>query len=237
MENMIEADEWLWINKVSYGAVLPKRWADIPLINVFTWIYSLRKADEWNDWGYHRLPKIANPKRSDIVVFKDPENQYFLLVKRLIAQPGDQIEIRNGHLILNNSPLKDPLTVSPTLEKDTLLMAGYPKGTAWNVHNYGPIIIPGKGMVLELNDNAYEYLWLVIQREGHEIIRIDGQIWLDGKIITSYSFEKNYYFMLGDNRGNSKDSRFWGFVCEEDIIGKGMKSNLLSWIMNIFRKQ
>ena len=83
MEPTIHTGQWLWIDKLTYGGRLPNRWADIPLINVFTHIASLRNADAKNNWGYHRLPGFSKPKVEDIVVFNSPENEKLLLVKRI----------------------------------------------------------------------------------------------------------------------------------------------------------
>jgi signal peptidase I len=83
MEPAIKANEWLWINKLSYGGRLPERWADIPLVNGFTHIASWREADAVRNWGYRRLPGFKKPKVGDIVVFNSPENTDLLLVKRI----------------------------------------------------------------------------------------------------------------------------------------------------------
>ncbi|MDR1114987.1 MAG: signal peptidase I [Tannerella sp.] len=93
MEPAIRTNEWLWIDKFSYGGRLPERWADIPLINVFTHIASWREADAGRNWGYHRLPGFKKPKVGDIVVFNNPENTDVLLVKRIaeIKQLGNTL--------------------------------------------------------------------------------------------------------------------------------------------------
>lgn len=91
MEPTIRTGEWLWIDKLTYGGCLPKRWADIPLVNVFTQVRSWREADAKRDWGYHRLPGFTKPKVGDIVVFNSPENEDLLLTKRII-----EIKIEDG---------------------------------------------------------------------------------------------------------------------------------------------
>ncbi|GHT61462.1 hypothetical protein AGMMS50239_12410 [Bacteroidia bacterium] len=84
MEPTIPAGSWLWIDKFSYGGRLPERWADIPLVNVFTHIPALLKADRNNHWPYRRLPGMRKPQVGDIVVFNSPEDEEILLVKRII---------------------------------------------------------------------------------------------------------------------------------------------------------
>lgn len=84
MEPAILSGDWIWVNKVTYGSRMPFRWADIPLLNAFTHISSLRHADAKIDWGYHRLSGVKRPCVGDIVVFNSPENEELLLVKRVV---------------------------------------------------------------------------------------------------------------------------------------------------------
>jgi len=91
MEPTIRTGEWLWIDKLTYGGRLPERWADIPLLNVFTQVKSWREADAKRDWGYHRLPGFTKPKVGDVVVFNSPENEELLLTKRIT-----DIRVENG---------------------------------------------------------------------------------------------------------------------------------------------
>ena len=72
MEPTLLCGDRLWINKLAYGGRFPSRWADIPLLNVFTWIRPLRLADEENHWEYRRLPGYSEPKQGDIAVFNSP---------------------------------------------------------------------------------------------------------------------------------------------------------------------
>ncbi len=83
MEPTIKSGDWLWINKVNYGAIIPMRWSDIPLLNIVTWIPYFRKKDIKNNWKYRRLPEFNEPKIGDIVVFNSPEDIDVLLVKRI----------------------------------------------------------------------------------------------------------------------------------------------------------
>jgi signal peptidase I len=83
MESAIRTGLWLWIDKLTYGGRLPERWADIPLINAFTHIASLRITDAQNYWSYRRLPGFTKPKTGDIVVFNNTHNEETLLVKRI----------------------------------------------------------------------------------------------------------------------------------------------------------
>jgi signal peptidase I len=88
--------------------------------------------------------------------------------------------------------------------------------------NFGPIYIPKKGVTVELNQkNINSYRRVIGEYEGHDLrITKEGNVTIDGAVATKYTFEKDYYWMMGDNRHNSLDSRKWGYVPEDHIVGK-----------------
>jgi signal peptidase I len=128
----------------------------------------------------------------------------------------------------------DDIIFSPTQKGNDLVSVDstevepqtYPKTpeTHWNKDFYGPITVPEEGQTIAINhENLLMYGELLRYYEHLEDVKIDGnQLFIDGEQVTEYTFSQNYYFMMGDNRHNSWDSRYWGFVPEDHVVGKAL---------------
>ncbi len=98
----------------------------------------------------------------------------------------------------------------------------FPPGSGFNRDQYGPLFIPAKGQTVTLTDENWPALEPVITRYEHHQARRLGpdRFEIDGKEVSTYTFSQNYYFVMGDNRDDSLDSRFWGYVPEDHVVGK-----------------
>ena len=115
----------------------------------------------------------------------------------------------------------------------------FPGTKDWNVDNLGPIYIPEAGKSVELNKETLPFYKKVIgEYEGNDLKVNGDEIRINGQIATSYTFKQDYYWMMGDNRHNSLDSRYWGFVPADHIVGKpifiwmsidGINDGLKNW--------
>jgi len=216
MLNTILIGDKMFFNQFIYGGSTPR---NIPLTDI--------------KLPYFKLPSIREPKKNDIVNFDFPgqrdeivptENIQYL--KRIIGEPGDTVLIINRVLYVNSIVFPNPeasVFSTPITHKDVVDPRTFPKGKGWNEDNYGPLYIPKQGDVIELDAKNFEQWDVFIKREGHTpVLKNDGTILIDGKQTDKYTVERNYYFMMGDNRNNSLDGRYWGFVPRENIVGKAL---------------
>ena len=229
MENTLLPGDFILVNKAEYSISTPRL---IPILNI-----KLQRVE---------LISLSRPRRNDIIVFEFPGNSNELkpangenYVKRVIGEPGDLLQIIDKKVYINGRRISDPL--SALIDSSDIIMQGvqgkgiFPPGNKWNKDNYGPVSIPYKGLTIDINSGNIDEWGIIIDREfGKKVVRSEGTvITINDKPVRSYTFKKDYYFVLGDNRDNSLDSRYWGFVPEDKIIGRAF---LIYWSINIDRK-
>ncbi|MEE8336388.1 MAG: signal peptidase I, partial [Candidatus Neomarinimicrobiota bacterium] len=253
-------------------------------------IYGLRTPDwigiPYTDIGfelpYLKFPRFKEPQAGDVIIFKFPRDVHQKYVKRCVAGPGDEIQVRNRDLYVNG-------TLSPLAKNGKYIGDVYSEfevqkeiflGNQGNKDFFHSLIIPRKGDIINVSpENAILLLHLMLL-DGHEItlktrsktytftmvspaelarrkgVSADnkyypfgnllnpwssnfpsGTLLIDGKPVqemSEYIVEQNYFWAMGDNRDDSLDSRFWGFVPESHILGKALFAyfslNLDTWI-------
>ena len=216
MENTLLVGDFLLVNKFVYGSTTPR---NIPFTDIRI--------------PYFRFPELKDPKKGDVVVFDFPGNRDELqspevvnYIKRLIAEPGDTLHIINKVVYVNRQLFPTP----PNGRSEPRIQSGnitdpriFPKGSGWNEDNYGPLRIPMKGDVIHLTPENFDMWRMFILKEGHSAqMAPSNEIVIDGKPILDYTVERDYYFMMGDNRNNSLDSRFWGFMPKDNVVGEAL---------------
>jgi signal peptidase I len=206
----------LFVNKFIYGGSTPYT---IPLTSIRI--------------PHFRVPGFRPVARGDVIVFdwpggrdevEKPLQMWYL--KRCVGLPGDTVQIRNQVLYVNDAVVPDPphakhirgRVLAPGLANRQI----FPIGSNYNEDNYGPIVVPRKGMKIALSAANFMGWEVFIRREGHEAQLQEAKVLIDGKETNEYTVERDTIFAMGDDRDNSLDGRFWGFVPVEDVIGTPM---------------
>lgn len=214
MEKTYVKGDRIVVNKLVFGARVPIT----PLSLPFT-----EKYVDWIELPYLRFPGYGEIKRNDVLVFNFPLeldlpiDQRKEFVKRCKGLPGDKIQIHKGRVIVNST--QKSITINNPFFDSKI----YPHASLflWNKDELGPLIVPKKDMQINLNkENYYLYKSLIENHENNRIAQLGNDFYVNGKKSKTYKFLQNYYYMLGDNKSKSYDSRYWGFVPESHIIGK-----------------
>jgi signal peptidase I len=216
MKDTVQPGDRLLVNKFVYGGTTPYA---IPMTSI-------------------RIPHLRAPgwrdvRRGDVIVFDWPgrrddvekPRQVFYL-KRCIALPGDTVRIARRDVYVNGA--KQALPLRGKYMRPDPLPEGYvnpdlfPPLADFNEDNYGPVTVPKKGTLINLSRDNLPAWAVFIRREGHAVSLDGDMVLVDGRPARRYKVEKDYVFAMGDNRDDSLDSRFWGFVPTEDVVGTPM---------------
>jgi len=215
MKNTLLEGDFLLVNKSAYSISTPHQ---IPFLGK-----KLTRTE---------LISTGKPEFNDVIAFEipadyyDPDSEeYSILIKRIIGLPGDTIEIKDQILYINHKKYRTPSYIKINLNEtpiENINKELFPYNNKWSLENYGPIIVPQKGMKVELNPkNILQWQNAINTDYGKKVISVEGTVVnINNTAIREYTFEKDYYFVLGDNRKNSIDSRYFGYIPEEWIIGK-----------------
>ena len=193
MENTLLVGDFLLVNKFVYGPCTPRF---LPFLG--------------SRLPVLRLPGAGAPRRGDVIVFyaPDEETHHRLYVKRVAGVPGDTVMIRRGLLTVNGEAVPLPARAR---------RSGRP------APDFGPAVVPKAGETIPLREADASRWEPLVERDGHTCARAPGgEVIIDGTAEREYRVGQDYFFVLGDNRDESLDSRAWGFVPLESIVGRAM---------------
>lgn len=208
-------------------------------------IFNVFDAAEDREVEIRRLPGMKEIQRNDVVVFNFPHHHRWdsismdlmvYYVKRCIGLPGDTVQIKNARYQVQG--VSDTLGYLPAQRRlERLMESGKAEGQGiatgsfpedslvnWNIRNFGPLFVPASGSRVAMNEVNVLLYRRAIEWEQKKKLRMstDG-VMLGDSLITEYVFQKNYYFVGGDNVMYSQDSRYWGLLPEEYIVGKATR--------------
>ena len=229
MEPTLIAGDRILVDKCSTGARL----------------FDLLGAVKGEEVKIHRMPGWRDFQRNDVLAFNFPYpgrwdsiafDVMLYYVKRCVAVPGDTLEIRNAHLHVRGCP-DTPGYLPAQDELQRLLHDGraedfgivtraYPnrKEVPWTIGEFGPMYIPKRGSTVEMDSLNVILYRNAIEWEQRKKLRMrNDTVLLGDSVIFRYRFRNNYYFVAGDKALNSRDSRYFGLLPEEYIVGRAVR--------------
>ncbi len=143
----------------------------------------------------------------------------------LVGRSDDRVTFEATRALAEAVALwEEVAAVEPHVGANNHVRRIFPRGSGFDLDHYGPVYVPARGDTLHLNaENWPAYRTLIARYEGHEAFRIDDNLFeINGEQTTTYVVEQDYYFVMGDNRDSSSDSRTWGYVPKDHIVGKAV---------------
>lgn len=226
MEPAIIPGDYIIVNKLIPGPRIIK--------NFFS-----RESGE--ELQFVRLPGKRDIQRNDVLVFNFPYSSWNKLemdlnlfyAKRCVAIPGDTFYIENGIYKIQGLQEKlgsyvdqEKLSGIPDQDFRSKVWNCFPYDTVnykWNIKNFGPLYIPAKEDILMIDSVNIRLYKNLIEYETGEIINVSNdKVFLGDSLISDYTFLMNYYFVAGDYVYDSQDSRYWGLLPEDHIVGKAI---------------
>lgn len=299
LEKTLLVGDFLFVSKVNYGARVPQTAIAFPMVHDTIPLAKVKSYSKFPQIPEMRLPGFEKPAHNDIMVFNWPVDTVYQFfdrsgrradkpldkksnyVKRTVGLPGDNLQVKDGVVYINNQVLDlgdrakiqyaykimtdgSPLDVNffikdlhvtdgiQQIANDTFIVNAltiegaerlkqlssirdiskindqssdyriFPHNQPWSADNLGPIHIPAKGEVVQLNTETLPFYKAIITDYEHNKLEVksDGSVYINNQPATSYTIQQDYYYMMGDNRHNSEDSRYWGFVPADHIVGK-----------------
>jgi signal peptidase I len=202
-------------------------------------VFNLFDAMKGEKVPVYRLPGLRKVQRNDVLVFhfpyphrSDSIGMHILkyYIKRCVALPGDTFRIDNG--IYRVSGVTDTLGIyhqqtklsdreDSTFQKGVFHCFPFDSAYPWNIKRFGPLYVPGKGNEVAIDtQNIILYRNMIAYETGRKIAVRDGRVFLDDEPLSAYTFTHDYYFMAGDRVFDSRDSRYWGLLPDDLIVGK-----------------
>lgn len=218
----IEPGDRIMVNKLIFGARIYK---------------STDFLADTSEPPVFRMPGWRQLRRNDIVVFNFPNiadrgiwfriNQAF--VKRVVGLPGDTLSVVGGYFRIEG--VADTVGYLPAQRQIARMPDSVAQGSPhriypwcvprWTIRNFGPVYVPRRGTTVTLDSLTFALYLPIMRREtGAEVMQDSvGAYRIGGRVATRYCFRENYYFVAGDNGLSSFDSRYFGFVPEDYIVG------------------